>query len=80
VPWSGLGLGSANYSGSPSNNNTITGNQINWHAGYLNMKQRDTSYKAANNNAMPTGWKSNTVKSTTITASILPAVIIKQPY
>lgn len=80
LPWSGLGLGSANYSGSPSNSNTITGNKVNWKAGYLNQKQRDTCYKAANKNTMPTGWKSNTVKASDISASILPTTMIKQPY
>lgn len=78
VPWSGLGLGSANYSGTPSYNNTIAYNQVNWLAGYLNMKRRDTNYKAGsglNSNAKPIGWNTNIVNAS-INASILPAQII----
>lgn len=79
LAWSNVGLASKNYSSAPSNNNTITNNQVNWKAGYLNQGQRDTVYSGKNNNAMPTGWKVNTVKAS-ISASILPASFIKQPY
>ncbi|MGZ3832372.1 MAG: right-handed parallel beta-helix repeat-containing protein [Mucilaginibacter sp.] len=80
VPWSGVGLASANYSGVPSSNNTIGYNTVNWKAGYLNMGQRDTSYKAGsgvNSNTKPNLWNTNTVKAS-ITSSILPAVLIKE--
>ncbi|MGZ3810605.1 MAG: right-handed parallel beta-helix repeat-containing protein [Mucilaginibacter sp.] len=79
LPWSEVGLVSANYSGLPSSSNTITGNKVNWNSGYVSCGcnfHRDTAYKA-NNNPMPTGWKSNTVNAA-ITSSILPAALIKQ--
>lgn len=78
-PWSGAGLVSANYSGVPSNNNTISGNLINWQAGYMNMKRRDTVYKAGsgvNINSMPAGWSTNTVSAPIKAANLLPAVMI----
>lgn len=78
LPWSGCGLGSSNYSGVPSNNNTVSNNKINWIAGHLGGQRRDTAYKAgtgANINAMPTGWKTNIVNAP-ISTSILPAVIV----
>ena len=80
LPWSGVGLASANYSGVPSSNNTIAYNTVNWKAGYLSMGQRDTTYKAGSGtsaNALPTGWSTNTVKAT-ITPSILPVALIKE--
>ena len=79
LAWSCVGLASKNYSSSASNNNTITGNTVNWKAGYLNQGQRDTTFSAAKSNVMPTGWKVNTVKAA-ITSAILPAKMIVQPY
>lgn len=79
LPWSGLGLGSANYSGVPSNNNTIANNQVNWQAGYLNMKRRDTCYKPGsgnNSNAKPIGWETNVVNAPLKSTTLLPKVII----
>ena len=83
LPWSGLGLCSANYSGLPSNNNTITGNKVKWNSGYALCGcnfERDTVYKAgsgSSTNAVPTGWASNTVNAP-LTSSILPTVLITQ--
>jgi len=77
-PWSGGGLVTANYSGTPASSNTITGNKVNWIAGHYGGYRRDTAYKAGtgvNLNPMPTGWKANTVNAP-ITAAVLPAVIV----
>ena len=83
LPWSGLGLCSANYSGTPSNYNTITGNKVKWQSGYALCGcnfERDTVFKAgsgSNLNVMPTGWKANIVNAS-LTSSILPASLVSQ--
>ena len=82
LPYSGLGLGCANYSGViPAGvGDTIGYNQINWYAGFLGY-QRDTAYKSANSNSKPALWTTNSVypaTASTITAAILPPVIYDQ--
>jgi len=74
LPWSGFGLASSNYSGQPSDSNTVAYNKVNWIAGRLKGIRRDTVYKpgsGANINAMPAGWITNTVNAP-IDESILP--------
>jgi len=77
LPWSGAGLVSANYSGTPSTNNTIGNNKVNWYAGYYSI-QRDTVWKpgsGSNSNARPINWDTN-IPNASINASILPTTII----
>jgi parallel beta-helix repeat protein len=77
-PWSGFGLASSNYSGKPSDNNTVSYNKVNWIAGRLGGIRRDTVYKAgtgANVNALPAGWHTNTV-DVQLSENVLPVKII----
>ncbi|HTD99611.1 MAG TPA: right-handed parallel beta-helix repeat-containing protein [Mucilaginibacter sp.] len=79
LPWSALGLGCANYSGAPCNNNTVAYNQVNWQAGYLNMKRRDTCFKpgtGATLCARPTGWETNIVNAPLKPVAFFPTVLI----
>jgi hypothetical protein len=76
--WSGFGLGSNNYTTTPTFNNTTTNNKVNWIAGHWGGYRRDTVYRAGsgvNYNPMPTGWNAN-ILAAPISASILPAVLI----
>lgn len=78
-PWSGCGLASSNYSGTPASHNTITNNKVNWIAGHLGGYRRDTAYKAGtgvNANELPSGWKTANTVNAPINASVLPAVIV----
>jgi len=81
VPWSGVGLCTANYSNLKVSGNVISNNQINWIAGYLNMaRTRNVLYKpnvTSVLNPVPTGWSTNVINAPAVTASILPAVMIK---
>jgi len=79
LPWSALGLGCANYSGVPSTDITISNNQVNWQAGYLNMKRRDTCYKpgsGVNSCARPKGWETNTVNAPLRATTMLPVQLV----
>lgn len=77
-PWSGCGLASSNYISAStgylqsSQDNTISGNKVNWIAGHLGGYRRDTAYKSANNNQMPAGWKTTNIIKANINSSILP--------
>ena len=78
LAWSSFGLASSNYSGKPSDNNTVSYNKVNWIAGRLGGISRVTVYKpgtGANVNAMPTGWRTNTV-DTQLGENVLPVKII----
>lgn len=75
-PWSGVGLGSGNYSKTPSHDNEIHDNTISWieHTGY----RRDTVWKPgkdANKNERPKGWEANKPKAP-IDRSIIPDKIV----
>ena len=83
LPYSGLGLGSANYSGVPSVGSTIAYNTIEWKAGYALCGcnfERDTAYKpgsGVNSNARPIGWNTNIVKAS-LGPNILPVNLISE--
>jgi hypothetical protein len=74
-PWSGLGLGSGNWSDAPSYDNEIHDNTVNWieHTGY----RRDTGWRPNNKNQRPSGWTNNTPKAAITPESVLPKKILK---
>jgi hypothetical protein len=77
-PWSGFGLGSNNYTTTPTFSNTTTGNKVNWIAGHWGGYRRDTVYRVGSGktyNPVPAGWNSNTLAAP-IGANILPAILI----
>ena len=77
-PWSGFGLASSNYSGTPASHNTVSENSVNWFAGVMGGAKRDTVYKTgtgANANPVPAAWKTNSVEKQ-LGENVLPVKII----
>jgi parallel beta-helix repeat protein len=78
--WSHIGVGCGNYSGLPSNNLTISNNQVKWMCGdptdlqyykpVPTSMEKDGSYSI-----LPTGWSTN-IMGANISASVLPATLI----
>jgi hypothetical protein len=76
--WSGFGLASANYSGKPSYQITVSGNRVNWFCGVMGGAKRDTVYKAGtgtNANPVPYGWRTN-MDDKTLGETLLPEAIV----
>jgi len=78
--WSHMGLGCGNYSGAPSNNITISGNQVNWLSGNpkdqingAKTRVMNSSYQAGT--PMPIGWLTN-VLGAAINTSIIPVPLL----
>ena len=80
--WSHQGLGCGNYSGLPSSNITISGNQVKWYSGKASdlsyypgatSIEKDASYQAGT--PTPIGWSTN-VLGANINATLLPSSIV----